>query len=185
MSEPASSSAAVLVSTEAHALRNHLATMRSIVRLVDDPEVAAALEASSRALLLAIERVIVASRVDLGDAPAIVELGAEELLELARRRATREGADLPASTTDAPSPGIVVVPGPWAERLVADLLHLSPDALPSLEFDGAVDEIAFTFAPTASMSESLEFAMRRLAGACGGFLHTGDQLELRLPARRP
>lgn len=174
--------AATLLSAEAHALRNHVATLRSIVRLIDEPEVAQALDDSSRELQVALERAIVLSRVELRDAPRQVLLASHELMRIAIRRAGREGAQVHG---DAPVEAefddvVVEVPGPWAERLVADLLHHADASGPKV---AARDSAAvFRFQLARPVAEPLAAALVVLAAACGGALALdADAATLRLP----
>lgn len=106
----------------AHAMRNDLATLRMATRLVDDTEVASSMAEALDDLQVRLERAIVAARIDLDRRPEHAGLDAADLLQLAARRATREGMADPAVEVTI-EPERISAPGTWAERLVADLLH--------------------------------------------------------------
>src|SRR5690606_24519751 len=95
--------------------------------MVQDEQLANELRLTAGALTRSIERLVVAARVELGTQPADAALTIAELVGLAARRARREGRpDLHAEVQGASSEVQLRVPGTWAERLVADLLHLAP-----------------------------------------------------------
>ncbi len=170
-----------VLSTGAHALRNHVATIRSVVRLVDDPEVAEALDEASASLQLALERAIVLSRVELGERPGSARLELGALVALAERRARREGAHVDAATAiDATGAGTAIdVPGPWAERLVADLLHHADGGV---SYASTADEAVVEIPLRAPPSAPLDGALVALASACGGSLVLQRSIAvLRLP----
>lgn len=164
---PDSRPLARLVSSRAHALRNDVATIRSVVALVDDEEVAAALDAASRSILVAVEREIVLARVELREPPTIVDTPIGQLCDYAARRAAREGVMGVQPAAGDGVDAIVSVPGPWGERLVADLLHHSAGAT-GISLDGAhvVVEVPLLAAPP----EPLDAALEQLAVACGATL---------------
>lgn len=110
----------------AHSLRNDIATMRMAAHLVDDDDVAASIGEALDDLQVRIERAIVAARIELDERPRSVELDAAELVRLGTSRAAREGTREPSATIRIAG-GVLTVPGPWAERLVADLLHDAPE----------------------------------------------------------
>lgn len=171
-----------VMSAGAHALRNHVATIRSVVRLVDDQEISQALDEASRGIQVALERAIVLSRVELGTTPDRVQLELSELVELASRRARREGAtidhDAGGDGADVP----VHVPGPWAERLVADLLHhVAGTPGLAVTHDAAIIEFPLLERPAPPLDDALE----TLAVACGGSLEWEDGFAvLHLPRAR-
>jgi hypothetical protein len=169
-----------LVSSRAHALRNEVATIRSVVALVDDEEVATALDAASRSILVAVEREIVLARLELDEPPTRVDMPIGQLCDYAARRAVREGATSLQGATGDGSGSVVSVPGPWGERLVADLLHHAAGA-PGISRDG--DHVVVSVPLRQVPPEPLDDALVRLAGACGGTLvFEGDEgAVLRLP----
>jgi hypothetical protein len=173
-----------LLSASAHGLRNHVATIRSVVQLVDDAEVAEALTDAANAVQVAIERAVVLARVELGERPDDVELTVAQLLDLAARRARREGASEVHGGSGPAEHATVSVPGPWAERLVADLLHHDGAGLTGLSFVG--ERTVSIQVPLLDPVESpLDAALVRLASACGGRLEFDDgfaRLELPLSA---
>lgn len=177
---PSGSELATLVSRTAHELRNHVATIRSVVQLVDEPEVALALRDAISAVQRANERYVALSRVLLDEHPDHVDLAIGDLLDLARQRAHREGASaLPepgAVTTDA----VVNVPGTWAERLLADLLHVADGAPPRVEVGDSACVVDVRLA--SELDESLRAAFELIAAACGGsFAIVADRARVRLP----
>lgn len=168
-----------VLSAGAHELRNHVATIRMASRLVDDDEVAASLDEASTAIQVALERAIVLARVELGQRPDTVQLTAGELCELALRRARREGAPVD-DLRSGPADGLrVTVPGPWAERLVADLLHHGAGSS-TVAADGGRVRIDVPLAEP--VAPPLDSALGILAEACGGTLHWEDaRAVLQLP----
>jgi hypothetical protein len=111
----------------AHALRNDIATLRAATRLVDDAEIAQSMAQALDDLQVRIERAVVAARIDLRRLPARVSLPASELQRLGAARASREGRRDPVVEVRVGGGELVEVPGTWAERLVADLLHEASD----------------------------------------------------------
>ncbi len=162
---------AQLFDGSAHALRNHVATLRSVAQLQADPEVAAALSASTRAVQVTIERAVALARVELGAGDVREAIDLATLVTMAMRRARREGAPLEdvhhefAGTT-------VDVPGPIAERLLADLLHHAgptPSIVATVQ-DGEVD-IAVALHGDG-LPPGVAAVSGVLARACGGRLHS-------------
>lgn len=180
--DPTTSTGARMLSEGAHELRNHVATIRSVVRLVDDAEVADALDEASRAVLVAVERAIVLARVELGNAPERVQLELGTLVQLAERRARREGAVIDHEAGGDGGDVPVDVPGPWAERLVADLLHHVAGA-PALAATGDAGVIEVPLLDR--VPAPLDDALVSIAAACGGELAWEDGFAvLRLPRAR-
>jgi hypothetical protein len=118
----AATTPAAMLHDGAHAMRNDLATLRMAARLVDDEEVGAAITEAVDDLQVRLERAVVAARIELDERPAAVRIDAAELVRLGLARAAREGASgsEPRVRIDGDE---LAVPGPWAERLVADLQH--------------------------------------------------------------
>ena len=176
---------AQLLSSGAHELRNQVATMRSIVRLLDDEDLAGALDDASRSVLIALERAVVAARVELGQVPSRVSLPIDQLLELATRRALREGLlerfDAPPATDGTAS---VCVPGPWVERLLADLLHHSGSGVTRASSEGT--DVLVCVQLGQVLDAPLDELLVLVAGACGGILRLEPgEAQLRLPAGDP
>lgn len=142
--------AAAQLDSGAHALRNDIATLRAAAQVVDDPEIADAIATATADLQQRIERLVVAARIELDRRPSLVTIDAAELVRLGVARARREGATNPSIELQV-APGEVHVPGAWAERLVADLVHGADDGWIS-----------------------------GLAQACGATLHALDQGAVRL-----
>lgn len=170
-----------LLSGSAHELRNHVATLRSIVQLQDDPEVATALAASTRALQVTIERAVVLSRVELGTSgdPEPIDLAA--LVALAMRRARREGAALDevAHTFDELA---VVASGTVTERLLADLLHYAGPS-PSIATTVHEEEVDVALAlQGGGVPVGLAAVLLVMAQATGGRMHlVEDEALITLP----
>ncbi len=74
------------------------------------------------------------------------------------------------------------VPGTWAERLLADLIHVSIDAL-SIQHAAIDDEyIEICCTPDPDRWRQLERYVGVLASACAGTVEQrGDTIVLRLP----
>ena len=163
-----------LLSASAHELRNHVATIRSVVQLVDDEEVVDALDEASRAIQVAVERAVVLARMELGERPDLVSMELSQLCSLASRRAARERGGI-IDILMEPGPR-VEVPGPWAERLLADLLHVG--ALVDVRILERVElefELEHRDAPLID-------ALVALATACGGELDVANDVAVvRLP----
>ena len=115
-------SAASQLDAGAHAMRNDIATLRAASRIVDDSEIADAIESAAVDLQRRIEQMVTAARIELGRRPDLVTIDAAELLRLGTARARREGRPEPTVVLHV-NAGPVDVPGIWAERLVADVLH--------------------------------------------------------------
>jgi hypothetical protein len=114
--------AAAQLDAGAHAMRNDIATLRTAAKLVDDSEIADAIQDATLDLQRRLERMIVAARIELGRGPAPVSIDAVELLRLGAARARREGLVDPVVQLQLDEDS-VLAPGVWAERLVADILH--------------------------------------------------------------
>ncbi|MCW2920796.1 MAG: hypothetical protein JWL76_670 [Thermoleophilia bacterium] len=163
------STLALLLSGSAHDLRNHVATLRSVVQLQEDPEVADALAASTRALQVTVERAVTLARIELGRAGASEPLALAELVALAMRRARREGAAI-ESTEHAFDDVVVAVPGTVAERLVTDVLHYAGPT-PSIVATVHAGEADIAIALHAGgVPPGLAAVLIVLAHACGGRL---------------
>lgn len=113
---------AQLIADDAHAARNQLATLRAAADLLDDEAARADTLTALHALVRQHERLVVSARIDLDTASDRETHELDTLLQLAVRRARREGTasdELPACE------GVTVVgPGSRIERLLVDLLHL-------------------------------------------------------------
>lgn len=163
------STLALLLSGSAHDLRNHIATLRSVVQLQDDPEVADALTASTRALQVTVERSVTLARIELGRAGEAEPLGLAELVALAMRRARREGAAIEPNE-HAFGDLAVAVPGTVAERLLTDVLHYAgpTPSISAAVHDGEAD-IAIAL-QDGGVPPGLGAVLVVLAHACGGRL---------------
>ena len=172
---------AQLLSGSAHDLRNHVATLRSVVQLQDDPEVAAALAASTRALQVTVERAVVLARVELGTSgePEPVDLAA--LVALAMRRARREGAALEAVDHEFGDVSVVAV-GTVIERILTDLLHHA-GATPAIAATVQGEEVDVAVAlHGGGVPVGLAAVLLVLANASGGRLHlVEDEALLTVP----
>lgn len=115
--------AAAMLHDGAHAMRNDLATLRMAARLVEDPEVARSIDEAVGGLQVRVERAVVAARMELGAVPTTVTLDAAELVRIGTARAAREGTREAAVVVNVEAGTTLALPGPWGERLVADLLH--------------------------------------------------------------
>ncbi len=172
---------AQLLSGSAHDLRNHVATLRSVAQLQDDPEIAAALGAATRAVQVTIERAVVLARVELGTsgAPGPIDLAA--LVALAMRRARREGAAL--EHVDHAFDGVAVVAsGTVTERLLTDLLHYAGPT-PSIASTIQGDEVDIAVAlHGGGVPGGLAAVLLVLSNACGGRMHlVEDEALITLP----
>ena len=125
---------AALLSAHAHDLRNQLATLRSVGQLLDDEEIRTALVEATSSLQTFVERGVVSARVERGELPQLEPIGLIRLVQLAAARARREGLAGVVSVPDERGDDLIAVRGPWAERLLADLLHLA--AVPELHVAG-------------------------------------------------
>lgn len=170
-----------LMAGSAHGLRNHVATLRSVVQLQDDPEVAEALAAATRAVQVTVERAVALARIELGASTTteVIDLG--ELVSLALRRARREGVEL-EEVTHTFDAGAVVVPGTVAERLFTDLVHYA-GATPAISANVQGNEVDIAFALHAGGPPvGVGAVLHVLARACGGTLHlVEDEALLTLP----
>jgi signal transduction histidine kinase len=158
----------------AHQLRNDLATVLGAVQLMDDPDAADALARAGRSLQVILERAVTLARLELDEMPTTVDLQLATLIELASRRAAREGAEqLPAAAAAELAEAVVHVPGPWAERLLADLLHHG-SGTPSVARvdDHAVVQVTLS----TRLDPILAAALQQLAHGCGGALALDERV---------
>lgn len=132
-------------------MRNDLATLRTAAKLVDDAEIAEAIESATLDLQRRIERMVVAARIELNRRPDQVTIAAAELLRLGTARARREGTAAPTVDLQLDEDP-VLVPGVWAERLVTDVLHgaeaawighLAAACGATLHIDGSAARLSF------------------------------------------
>lgn len=168
---------AQLVVDQTHAMRNQLATMRGAADLLDDPAARTDAIAAVHVMVRQQERLVVSARIELDDTPDRASHDLAELLDLALRRARREGAP-PAEAASA-SGTTVVGPGVWLERLLVDLLH-ARRADGVMTFDGATVRVGIDTPADMAMLDWLE----RIAHATGSTIDVGaGELVVSLPTR--
>lgn len=122
MSEASLTTAAKILHQAAHTLRNDIATIRTACQLIEDDEVTSAIRGALSDLHVRLEHAVVAARIELDERPKEISIGAEDLTRFGTERARREGMQSPAARIVVEGDNLRV-PGVWAERLVADLLH--------------------------------------------------------------
>jgi hypothetical protein len=161
---------AQMVSTHAHDLRNQIATLRSIHQLLDDPEIAEALADAVTTLQVTLERTIAAARIELGTHGDAAPHDLSMLLEMATRRARREGCTTLAAEHRAIDSVDVLVPGPLFERLLTDLLWSAQGRPAHVSIAESVATVSCATTDAAVDRAHLE----RLAIACGCTLQFQD-----------
>jgi len=172
--------AAEALRRDAHAMRNALATVRSVVQLTDDEEVRDALSAAASQLQVSIERAVAAAGIDLSVAADRGPIDLRTLLDLAVRRAAREaGRPVVAPPEWEIDPTDVLVVAPRLERLLADLLHLA-DGLGAV--DRAEDSVTITVRSAPDAVHALERYLVALTHASGCALEVeGPDVQVRIP----
>ncbi|MEO6866838.1 MAG: hypothetical protein ABI200_02335 [Gaiellales bacterium] len=181
------SSTARELDAQAHALRNQLNTVTMAAGLVSDEELGRELRLVAGDLVRSIDRLVVGARIELGRAPAIVELPIDELFGLAERRARRERGGEPTGVVVAGAAVTtsVRVPGIWAERLLTDLLHALAAAGASLQLELAEEQPTgeAVLVRLGCSFDALDEQTRRTAAAVGATLTQAadESCELTLP----
>lgn len=129
------------LSAQAHGLRNQLNVLAMAAGMLDDPELATELRGAAGALARSVERLVASARVELGEQPADTDVSVRDLVALAERRLHREGRPhVRVAVTGSCADTVLRVPGTWAERLVADLLHLMEGSSITVTADDAAGE---------------------------------------------
>jgi hypothetical protein len=179
-SAPTPNTTAALLADAAHDLRNQVATLRSIQLVVDDPDVLEALAETLPRLQLTLERAVTSAQVEAGRERRSEAIVVGALLDFAARRAAREGLQLADSRDEDDLHATTTVVGVWAERLLADLLHVA-GRRPSSERDG--ESTTLTFALPIAPEPALHAYLVLLADACGvAFELEATEARVGLPA---
>lgn len=170
-----------LLSGSAHELHNHIGTLRSVVQMQDDPEIAAALGAATRAVQVTVERAVVLARVELGTSGAPEPLDLAALVDLAMQRARSEGATLEDVAHEFE--GVAVVASRTVtERLLTDMLHYAgPTPSIAANVHGGEVDIAVAL-HGGGVPGGLAAVLLVLANGCGARMHlVEDEALLTLP----
>ena len=181
--EPAAA-LALLLDAAAHGARNDVATLRSVQQLVGDEDVREELRRAVGSLQVLVERAVTTARAALPADPPYAAIAVQELVELAARRARREGAldarrVLPVAQLAA---GDVRVPGAWCERVLADLVHCAADGARFSVARGADHEVVVELTvEVGRWSELEEYATAVLVRCGASCARNGNVVRVVLP----
>jgi hypothetical protein len=120
---PSSSITAQLVSASAHDARNDLATVHAVVQLLDDAELAEALQTATGRLRRRHALQVAVARAELDPVPSLAPTNASDLIKLAGRRARAEGAQATTRCTANAAHYDITADALRLERVLAELLH--------------------------------------------------------------